>query len=38
MSLIEMLMVVEVRMARPPEPQEKPGTPTEPAPTEGDTP
>ena len=38
MSLIEMLMVVEVRMARPPEPQQEPGDQTEPAPTEGDTP
>lgn len=38
MSLIEMLMVVEVRMAKPPEPQEKPGTQTEPAPTDGNTP
>jgi hypothetical protein len=38
MSLIEMLMVVEVRMARSPETQEEPGTQTEPAPSEGDTP
>ena len=35
MNLIGMLRVVEVRAA---EPQEKPGTQTEPAPTEGDTP
>jgi hypothetical protein len=38
MSLIEMSMVVELRMGEPHEPQEKPGTRTEPAPTEGDTP
>jgi hypothetical protein len=38
MSLIEMWMVVEVRMARPTEPWGEPGTQTEPAPTEGDSP
>jgi hypothetical protein len=38
MSLIEMSMVVQLRMVKPHAPQEKPGTRTEPAPTEGDTP
>ena len=38
MSQVEISMVVELRMVKPHEPQEKPGTRTEPAPTEGDTP
>jgi hypothetical protein len=38
MSQVEKSMVVELRMAKPQEPQEKPGTRTEPALTEGDTP
>jgi hypothetical protein len=38
MSRIEKSMVVELRMVKPHEPQEKSGTRTEPAETEGDTP
>jgi hypothetical protein len=38
MSQVEISLVVELRMVKPHEPQEKPGTRTEPAPTEGDTP
>jgi hypothetical protein len=37
-STSEMACVVEVRGGKPPEPREEPGTQTEPAPTEGDTP
>ncbi len=37
-STSEMACVVEVRRGKPPEPQEEPGTQTEPAPTEDDTP
>jgi hypothetical protein len=38
MSLIDMILVAEVRMAQPPEPPAEPETESEPAPTEGESP
>ena len=38
MSLIDMMLVAEVRMVKPPEPPAEPETETEPAPTEGGAP